>query len=261
MNEVSTKNNDVNHQIVEVIKLLASFTVQAAKNLYGAAASQSGVLSTQEMSKRVTAALAALKGETSARSSAPHAYEQFNLTEIDTDLGRQYSFTLQPGQCIRDIFDAANTSYDAHASDAQKNLISAAVYKGSLYNDPKVDEPVTEVTTIVVRPVIKGSWNKTLDQQMDRTGKLIFIDSEDVHGKPRPEITAIAALKLDKSVANGILVRPDEPDGDALENKVVRALGGGAVGLYSVGLHAIGCYDVGAFRHVVCAGSGSASRN
>ncbi len=190
------------------------------------------------------------------------AHEQFKLTEKDTALGKEYSFTLEPGQCIREVFDAANESYARLASPQQKELISGAVYHGALYNDAGVDVPVTERTTFTVRPMIKGSTAKRLDQQMDsETGRLIFIDSEEVHGKPRPEIAAVAALKLVKSVSEGILVTPGQPQGDALEGKWSRALGGGLVELRGYGL----CADdwcVGfAAVFIGCAGSGSSRGN
>ena len=136
------------------------------------------------------------------------------------------------------------------------------VYKGQLYKDSGASDPVTQRTTIVIRPMIKGSTDKSLDQQMDRESRrLLFIDSEEVFGKPRPEITAVAALKIVKSISEGIVVKPGEPEGDALEGKASRTLGGGCVVLYDDGLDALGWHDGDAVHDVGCAGSGAASRN
>src|SRR5690606_36197180 len=52
--------------------------------------------------------------------SAPHAFEQFNLTETETTLGTEYSLTLEPGQSLTDVFDASNASFALLANDRQK---------------------------------------------------------------------------------------------------------------------------------------------
>ena len=192
----------------------------------------------------------------------PHAFEQFKLTETRTPLGMEYSLTLEPGQALTNVFDASNASFNLLANDEQKSYLKTVVKKGKLYKDSGARDPVTERTTIVVRPMIEGSTHKTLNQQMDsENGKLIFVDSEEVFGKPRSEIAAVAALKIVKSISEGIVVKPRKPEGDALEGKASRALGGGCVYLFYDGLCAGDWYDADANRFVGCAGSGSASRN
>jgi hypothetical protein len=197
----------------------------------------------------------AITSEVEAKGSAlaTSPYQQFNYQVRETEHGLEATFRLKAGQCLRDVLNATISSYDQNARPKQKTNLEKLMCRGAIESSADfINTQLKEDATFTLT-ILRDAASKSRDEVMNtETGQIKIVNG--MVATERAVMLVAAALHIDRSVAQGVLLTPFEPQGDLLEGKIVRTRTG-AVYLSPEGLNACYVGDGNCFDDVVAAGS------